>query len=143
MLGQKTGSGFYRYEPGSRERHDNPEALAMFSAEAKRLGIAQRIISDEEIVDRCLCALVNEGACVLDEGVALRAADIDVVYTSGYGFPRFRGGPMFYGDTVGLKNIITKMTKFASSLDPQYWQVSPLLKKLAASGGKLAEVGNS
>jgi 3-hydroxyacyl-CoA dehydrogenase len=143
MLGQKSGAGFYRYQPGSRERYDNPEALAMFAAEAKRLGIAQRDIGDEEIVERCVYALVNEGACVLEEGVAMRAADVDVVYTSGYGFPRYRGGPMFYGDTVGLRNIVEKMQHFAATFDPQYWQASNLLQELADKNIKLADFSNT
>lgn len=141
-LGQKTGIGYYRYEKGSRERHDNPEAMQMFEEEAARLGIEQRQIPDEEIIDRCLCALINEGAKVLEEGVALRASDVDVVYTSGYGFPRHRGGPMFYADTVGLSEICARIDGFAEKLDPQYWQVSGLLRKLAESGGSLAEYVN-
>jgi len=142
MLGQKSGAGYYRYEKGSRERFENPEALALFASEAKKLGIEKREISDEEIVARCMCALVNEGAQVLEEGVALRAADVDVVYTSGYGFPRHHGGPMFYGDTVGLGEIVDKMGRFATTLDPQYWQPSKLLKTLADSGGRLADYVN-
>jgi len=141
-LGQKTGTGFYRYEQGSRERHDNPEAIAIFEAEAKRLGIERRELSEEEIEQRCLCALINEGAKVLDEGVALRASDVDVVYTSGYGFPRHRGGPMFYADTVGLAEICARIDRFAKTLDPQYWQVSPLLRRLADTGGSLADYAN-
>jgi 3-hydroxyacyl-CoA dehydrogenase len=138
-LGQKTGIGYYRYEKGSRERLENPQATQMFAAEAMRLGIAQRTIADEEIEQRCLCALINEGAKVLEEGVALRASDVDVVYTSGYGFPRHRGGPMFYADTVGLKVICARIDGFAERLDPQYWQVSALLRKLAESGASLAD----
>jgi 3-hydroxyacyl-CoA dehydrogenase len=138
-LGQKTGIGFYRYEKGSRERHDNPEAMEMFAAEAARLGIAQRQISDEEIEQRCLYAMINEGARVLEEGVALRASDIDVVYTSGYGFPRWRGGPMFHADTVGLREICARIDDFAKKLDPQYWQASDLLRSLADSGVAIAD----
>lgn len=141
-LGQKTGKGYYRYESGSRERLDNPEAIEMFADEAKRLGIEQRDIPDQEIEQRCLCALINEGAKVLEERVALRAADIDVVYTSGYGFPRFRGGPMFYADTLGLDNVCAQMEKFAKSLDPQYWEPAGLLLELKESGGALAEFSN-
>jgi 3-hydroxyacyl-CoA dehydrogenase len=139
MLGQKTGAGYYRYEKGSRERFENPEALALFAEEAKRLGIEQRDISDHEIVERCIFSLINEGVMVLEEGVALRAADVDVVYTSGYGFPRHRGGPMFYADTVGLGRIADRIDAFAESFDPQYWQPAALLRRLAAEGGKLAD----
>jgi 3-hydroxyacyl-CoA dehydrogenase len=141
-LGQKTGSGFYRYEKGSRERLDNPEALEMFAEEAERLGIERREISDQEIESRCLCALINEGAKVLEEKVALRAADVDVVYTSGYGFPSFRGGPMFYADTLGLDTVCKQLDKFAKSLDPQYWEAATLLHDLQESGGSLADYSN-
>jgi 3-hydroxyacyl-CoA dehydrogenase len=141
-LGQKTGIGFYRYEKGSRERQDNPEAMEMFAAEAARLGIEQREISDEEIEQRCLYAMINEGAKVLEEGVALRASDIDVVYTSGYGFPRWRGGPMFHADTVGLREICARIDEFAEQLDPQYWQASDLLRSLADSGDAIADYVN-
>jgi 3-hydroxyacyl-CoA dehydrogenase len=107
-----------------------------------RLGIEQRQISDEEIEQRCLYAMINEGAKVLEEGVALRASDIDVVYTSGYGFPRWRGGPMFYADTVGLREICARIDDFAKKLDPQYWQASDLLRSLAASGDAIADYVN-
>lgn len=142
MLGQKTGSGYYRYEPGKRERFDNPEALRMFADEAARLGIPQREISDQEIVDRCLYSLVNEGAAVLQEGVAMRASNVNVVYTAGYGFPRHRGGPMFYADTVGLKTIVKRIDEFAGTLDPQYWKAADLLRKLSESGGSIADYAN-
>ncbi len=141
-LGQKTGTGYYRYEAGSRERLDNPQALEMFAKEAERLGIERRELSDEEIEQRCLCALINEGAKVLEEKVALRASDIDVVYTSGYGFPRFRGGPMFYADTIGLDTICARMEEFAKSLDPQYWEPAKLLRELQESGDAIADYAN-
>ena len=141
-LGQKTGTGFYRYEAGSRERLDNPEAIEMFANEAAKLGITRRDLSDDEIEQRCLCALVNEGAKVLEEKVALRASDIDVVYTSGYGFPRHRGGPLFYADTVGLDVICKRIDGFAASLDPQYWEAADLLRDLAKSGNAIADYSN-
>jgi 3-hydroxyacyl-CoA dehydrogenase len=141
MLGQKSGSGYYRYEKGSRERRVNTAALALFEREAKRLGFERRDIGDEEIVSRCVCALINEGARVLEEGVALRAADIDVVYTAGYGFPRHRGGPMFYADTLGLANVVARIREFAGTLDARYWQPADLLVRLAEDGGRLADVG--
>lgn len=141
-LGQKTGMGYYRYEPGSRERLDNPEAIEMFAQEARKLGIEQRDIAYEEIVDRCLCALINEGAKVLEEKVALRAADVDIVYTTGYGFPGFRGGPLFYADTVGLDKVISRIEKFARSLDSQYWEPAGLLRKLHERGDAIADYSN-
>jgi 3-hydroxyacyl-CoA dehydrogenase len=141
-LGQKTGMGYYRYETGSRERLDNPEALEMFANEAARLGIERREITDQEIEQRCLCALINEGAKVLEEKVALRASDVDVVYTSGYGFPRFRGGPMFYADTIGLDTVCARIEEFAKSLDPQYWEPAGLLRELQESGDAIADYSN-
>ena len=114
----------------------------MFSSEAKKLGIKQRDVSDEEIEQRCLCALINEGARVLEEKVALRASDVDVVYTSGYGFPRHRGGPMFYADTLGLQMVCTQIEKFSKTLDPQYWIAAELLQSLAQSGDALSEYTN-
>ncbi len=98
-LGQKTGKGYYRYEPGSRARHDDPEAIDILRARARELQVPQRKHDPQEIVERCLFPLINEGFRILEEGVALRAADIDVVWTSGYGFPRYRGGPMFHAET--------------------------------------------
>jgi 3-hydroxyacyl-CoA dehydrogenase len=142
MLGQKSGSGYYRYEPGTRERFDNPEALQMFANEAARLGIPQRKIPDQEIVERCLYSLINEGAMVLEERVALRASDVDVVYTAGYGFPRHRGGPMFYADTVGLKIICDRIDEFATKLDPQYWKAANLLRELSERNDSIAEYAN-
>lgn len=141
-LGQKTGVGFYRYEKGSRERLDNPDAVEMFAEEAARLGIARREIADAEIEERCLFAMINEGAKVLQEGVALRASDIDVVYTAGYGFPRYRGGPMFHADTVGLPAICARIDEFATTLGARYWQVSALLRKLADGGQTIADYVN-
>ena len=113
--GQKTGAGWYDYKPGDR-------------------GIERRKISDQEIVERLVFALVNEGAYILEEGIALRASDIDMVYLTGYGFPVFRGGPMFYADTVGLPNVILAMEKFAAGRHGEAWKPAPLLAKLAAEG---------
>ena len=98
-LGQKTGKGFYRYEKGDRTRHDDPEATAILARRAAELAVAQRTHSDQEILERCLFPLLNEGMRILEEGIAQRASDIDVVWCAGYGFPRYRGGPMFYADT--------------------------------------------
>jgi 3-hydroxyacyl-CoA dehydrogenase len=133
-LGQKTGRGYYRYEAAGRKRVPDPEVVAMIRDEARRLGVPQRNPSRQEIQDRCLCALVKEGARILEEGVALRASDIDIVYTAGYGFPRYRGGPMFYADCVGLATIHDKIRTFQTTLDPRYWQPAPLLQQLALSG---------
>ena len=138
-LGQKTGKGYYRYEKGSRARHDDPEAIAILRARAGQLQVPQREHSDEEIVQRCLYPLINEGFRILEEGVALRAADIDVVWASGYGFPRYRGGPMFYAETLGLKNVLAGMEKYRMMFGPMHWEPAPLLAELARSGRSIAD----
>ncbi|HUY04265.1 MAG TPA: 3-hydroxyacyl-CoA dehydrogenase NAD-binding domain-containing protein, partial [Rhodocyclaceae bacterium] len=136
-LGQKTGRGYYRYDGGKRT--PDPEVVAMLAQEASRLKVPQRRPDAEEIVERCLYAMINEGALLLEQGIALRGSDIDVVYTSGYGFPRYRGGPMFYADSVGLKKIYQRILDFQRELDPQYWTPAPLLEKLALSGSSFAQ----
>jgi 3-hydroxyacyl-CoA dehydrogenase len=138
-IGQKAGRGYYRYDGADRKRAADPEVIEMLHAEGARLGIAQRKPGRQEIIERCLYSMINEGALLLEEGIALRASDIDVVYTAGYGFPRYRGGPMFYADTVGLKVIYDKIMEFQKTLDPQYWQPAPLLKKLAEAGSSFAQ----
>ena len=138
-LGQKAGRGYYRYDGADRKRTPDPEVVAMLHEEGKRLNIEQRRPTRQEIQERCLYAMINEGARLLEEGVALRASDIDVVYTAGYGFPRYRGGPMFYADTVGLKVVYDKILDFQKILDPQYWQPAPLLKQLALAGSSFAQ----
>ena len=138
-FGQKTGAGMYTYEKGSRTATPDPEIEAMILAESKALGIRRREISDEEILQRCVYALVNEGAKILEEGVATRASDIDVVYLYGYGFPGFRGGPMYYADTVGLDRIYDRICQFAQE-EPELWQPAPLLEKLAKAGGRFRDL---
>jgi 3-hydroxyacyl-CoA dehydrogenase len=132
--GQKTGKGVYKYEAGSRAPVPDPEIEQLIVAYSKEQGIARRQISDQEIVERCIFALANEGAKILEEGIALRASDIDMVYLTGYGFPLYRGGPMFYADTVGLKNVAAAMAKYAEGRNGQYWKPAGLLAKLAAEG---------
>jgi 3-hydroxyacyl-CoA dehydrogenase len=138
-MGQKTGRGYYRYDNPERKRTPDPEVIQLLREEAKRLDVPQRQPSAQEIQERCLYAMINEGALLLEEGIALRASDIDVVYTAGYGFPRYRGGPMFYADTVGLKVVYDKIMEFRQTLDPQYWQPAPLLKQLALSGSSFGQ----
>jgi 3-hydroxyacyl-CoA dehydrogenase len=106
------------------------------------LGISRRRVSDEEIIERALYSLINEGARILKEGIALRASDIDVVYLSGYGFPDFRGGPLFYADSIGLPNILRTMRGFAKGYQPDAWQPAPLLEQLASEGKTFASWGN-
>jgi 3-hydroxyacyl-CoA dehydrogenase len=138
-LGQKNGQGYYRYLPGDRTRHDDPEALRILREQASRLGVLQKRHTDEEIVERCLYPLLNEGLRILEEGVALRAGDIDVVWTSGYGFPRYRGGPMFYADTIGLAAVHEGMLKYRAQFGPMHWEPAPLLRRLVAEGRTLAD----
>ncbi len=138
-LGQKSGKGYYRYIAGDRARHDDPEAIAILRAKAEQLGVPQRSHSDAEIVERCLLPLINEGMRILEEGIALRASDIDVVWTSGYGFPRYRGGPMFYADTIGLKAVHDGILKYRELFGPMHWQPAPLLARLARAGRTLAD----
>ncbi len=138
-LGQKTGKGYYRYEAGSRERLRHEEAIKLLSEEGKKLGIARSDrISRQEIIERCIFAMINEGAKLLEEGVALRPGDIDVVYTSGYGFPRRRGGPMFYADQIGLDTVLAGLEKYSKGRHARDFEPSKLLRELAASGGTFA-----
>jgi 3-hydroxyacyl-CoA dehydrogenase len=131
--GQKTGQGFYKYE-GGRTPKPYPEMEQMILQASKELGITRRAISDEEIVERCIYAMINEGCKILEEGIALRASDIDVVWLNGYGFPGYRGGPMFYGDQiVGLGKVHETVARFREQ-HGKLWQPSPLLEKLAKSG---------
>jgi 3-hydroxyacyl-CoA dehydrogenase len=138
-LGQKTGKGYYRYEPGDRTRHDDPEALAILEARAKKLGIEPRRHTEQEIVERCLFPLMNEGIRILEEGVALRASDVDVVWTAGYGFPRYRGGPLFYADTFGLRKLLDGILEYQKIFGPMHWQPAELLVDLAGKGMSIAD----
>ncbi len=139
-LGQKSGAGYYRYDAKTRQRQDDPEVEAMIRAEASRLGIEARTFSAAEIVARVIYPLVNEGARILEEGIAQRPGDIDIVYIYGYGFPAYRGGPMFYADTVGAKAVYEKVCEFRDSLGrAQDWQPAPLLQQLARDGGRFGD----
>jgi 3-hydroxyacyl-CoA dehydrogenase len=138
-LGQKNGKGYYKYLPGDRTRHDDAQALAILREHAARLGVPQKEHGEEEIVERCLYPLLNEGLRILEEGVALRAGDIDVVWTSGYGFPRYRGGPMFYADTIGLKTLHDGMLRYRARFGPMHWEPAPLLVRLVSEGRSLAD----
>jgi 3-hydroxyacyl-CoA dehydrogenase len=131
--GQKTGAGWYKYEAGSRSRIPDPLVEEIAAEEAARRGVTRRSITDEEIIARIMTALANEGAQVLDEGYAIRASDIDVIYCHGFGFPRHRGGPMFYADTVGLDTVLARVRRYREQMG-DYWTPSPLLERLAAEG---------
>jgi len=134
--GQKTGAGWYDYVPGKRDAIPSDVVVKMIEDHRQALGIAPRKISDEEIVHRLVYSLVNEAAKILEEGIASKASDIDMVYLTGYGFPLFRGGPMCYADSQGLFNVVQTMKKFAANPhdDAAFWQPAPLLAKLAAEG---------
>jgi 3-hydroxyacyl-CoA dehydrogenase len=135
-FGQKTNAGWYDYVPGKRDAIPSKVVEDMIAEHRKSLGITPRRISDDEIVHRLVFALVNEGAKIVEEGIALRASDIDMVYITGYGFPMFRGGPMCYADQVGLFNVVQRMKAFAKNPhdDAAFWTPAPLLAKLAAEG---------
>ena len=135
-FGQKTGKGWYRYEPGKRDALPDPEVDEAIAEGRKLEGIAPRKVSDEEIIERCMYALVNEGARILEEGIAARASDIDLVYLNGYGFPAHRGGPMLYADIVGLPNVVRAMRKFTAlpGGDAKFWEPAAMLVRLAEEG---------
>ena len=132
-FGQKTGAGWYRYEPGSRTRIPDPIVEDIAADEAATRGITRHAIADDDIIARIMTALANEGAQVLADGYAIRASDIDVVYAHGFGFPRHRGGPMFYADTVGLRTVLARVNAYRQQFG-DYWQPSSLLQKLAREG---------
>lgn len=138
-MGQKTGAGYYKYDPATRARQADPEVEALIKQKAGELDIKQREISDEEILDRLFFPLINEGARILEEGIAQRPSDIDVVYLYGYGFPVAKGGPMFYADQIGLQKVYERICEFRDTLDATYWQPAPLLEKLAREGRTFAD----
>lgn len=135
-FGQKTQAGWYDYRPGDRQGYPSPVVSDLIARHRAALGIEPRAIDDREIVDRLVYALVNEGARILEEKIAARASDIDVVYLTGYGFPKERGGPMFHADLVGLPDVLKRMREFAANPhgDPGFWTPAPLLLRLAEAG---------
>ncbi|WP_444901832.1 3-hydroxyacyl-CoA dehydrogenase NAD-binding domain-containing protein [Microbulbifer sp. SSSA007] len=138
-LGQKSGAGYYRYDPETRARTSDPEVQAIIEAQAKAHGIERRDISDKEILNRLTFALINEGARILEEGIAQRPSDIDVVYVYGYGFPPHRGGPMFYADSIGLKKIYDTICTFRDQHGEANWTPAPLLVQLVKEGKTFAK----
>ncbi len=133
-FGQKTGKGFYLYEKGSRTPQPDPEVETLIIATSKRLGVARRSIDRKTIVERLIFPMINEGARILEEGIALRSGDIDVIWIYGYGFPLWRGGPMFYADTIGLPYIRDRLREFAKETGDQRHEPAPLLDTLASEG---------
>jgi len=134
-FGQKTGAGWYRYEAGNRNPIPDPVVEKLIVQASREANIQRHQVTDQEILERCIYALVNEGAKILEEGIALRASDIDIVYIYGYGFPRFRGGPMFYADTVGLDKVLASVKRFHAA-HGEFWKPAALLERLAAEGKK-------
>ncbi|HET6628608.1 MAG TPA: 3-hydroxyacyl-CoA dehydrogenase NAD-binding domain-containing protein [Woeseiaceae bacterium] len=139
-FGQKTGAGMYRYEPGSRAPLPDPEVRQLIRDEAERLGVEQRDVGETEIIERCIYALITEGARILEDGIAARSSDIDVVWINGYGFPRYRGGPMHFADAVGVDTVYHKVGEFKTRFGDRYWQPPALLEKLAQTGGRFADL---
>ena len=140
-LGQKTGAGTYRYE--GRKAVPDPEVMELARREAQALGVRQLEVSDEEIIERLLYSMVNEGARVLEEGIAIRPGDIDVIFVNGYGMPRYRGGPMKYADMAGLDNVLAAVEKYRARYGDRWWTPSPLLEQLARSGSSFREWNES
>jgi 3-hydroxyacyl-CoA dehydrogenase len=142
-MGQKTQAGYYDYAPGDRTPRPSPVVAEIIEKVSKEYGIARRNFTDEEIVERCFLALMNVGCDVLSEGVAYRASDIDIVYLYGYGFPAYRGGPMFWAENeVGLQTALEKLKKYSAATGGKWLKVSPLLEKLVAEGKGFASVGS-
>lgn len=139
-FGQKTGGGWYDYLPGDRTPRPNTDVDNMIVRHSRELGVVRRDIGDVEIVERLVYALVNEGARVLEEKIAQRASDIDLVYLNGYGFPQWRGGPLFYADTVGLGEVVSAMRRYGRGMNPSPWTPAPLLESLAAAGRTFGDV---
>ncbi len=134
-FGQKTNGGYYRYEPGSRTPIPDPVIDELIAACAREAGVVRRAISDEEIVERCMLALINEGAHILEAGIAQRASDIDVVYVHGYGFPAWRGGPMFYAETLGLDKVLARIRALRDE-HGAHWEPAPFLERIVSSGAR-------
>lgn len=138
--GQKTGRGFYVYEPGRRTPLPDAEIERMIRDEAARHGVPQKTFTDAEIVARCIYPLINEGALILEEGIAIRPGDIDTVWLNGYGFPVYRGGPMFYADTIGLKTVYDQLLAYESEYGALHWKPAPLLARLVAEGKNFGQL---
>src|SRR5262249_22687920 len=136
--GQKTGAGFYDYDE-QRNARPSPITEKIIRDFAARSGQPQRTISEQEILERCLYAQINEGARILEEGIAIRAWDIDIVWINGYGWPVYRGGPMFYADTVGLPQVVAKLDEYGPRLGADF-TISPLLRQMAAEGKRFQDM---
>ncbi len=139
--GQKNGRGYYTYDPKTRAKTPDPEVEKLIADFGSSKGFEQSTFSEEEILERCLLPMVNEGAKILEEGIAIRPSDIDVIWINGYGWPVYTGGPMFWADTMGLDTVVAKIKKYGETLEGDHWKLSPLLEKLAAEGKTFASMG--
>jgi 3-hydroxyacyl-CoA dehydrogenase len=135
-FGQKNGKGYYLYDPDTRASAPDPEVETLIEELARKQGVARRQVPDQEILERCLYPMVNEGAKILEERIAIRASDIDVVWVNGYGWPVYRGGPMFWADGIGLAEVASRVRESFERLGGEHWRPSELLSKLAGSGGR-------
>ncbi|MEZ5256982.1 MAG: 3-hydroxyacyl-CoA dehydrogenase NAD-binding domain-containing protein [Ilumatobacteraceae bacterium] len=140
--GQKNGKGYYTYDPETREKTADPEVEQMIRDFAVAQGFEQREVTDDEVLERCLLPMVNEGAKILEEGIAIRGSDIDIVWIKGYGWPVYRGGPMFWADSLGLGEVVAKIQDYGARLGGRHWELSPLLARLASEGGALSKFSN-
>ena len=139
-LGQKTGAGYYKYDSTSRQRLSDPELERLVESIVTKWGVKRRSITEDEIVDRLIFALINEGASIVREGIAARPSDVDIVYINGYGFPKWRGGPMFYADQYGLTKILTRLEQLYTSTSDEFWRPDPLLIDLAEKNNALSSL---
>jgi 3-hydroxyacyl-CoA dehydrogenase len=139
-LGQKSGAGYYSYDPETRKRENDDTVQQLIESVAEQFGVTRREIGEQEILDRLLLALVNEGANILEEGIAARPSDIDIVYLNGYGFPAWRGGPMYYADTLGLAEVVSRMEALKEATGDDCWEPAALLQKLLADGSTLGSL---
>jgi len=137
-MGQKSNAGYYRYEPGSRSPIPDPAVDALIDEVARERGVNRRHIPGEEILERLLYPMVNEGARILEEGIALRASDVDVIWVYGYGWPVYRGGPMHWADSIGLQRIRDRLAALYDETGREHWKPAALIEELAATGGSLA-----
>ncbi|HAE54619.1 MAG TPA: 3-hydroxyacyl-CoA dehydrogenase, partial [Acidimicrobiaceae bacterium] len=140
--GQKNGRGYYTYDPDTRAATPDPEVEEIIAAFAERQGIERREISDQEILERCLYPMVNEGAKILSEEIAIRGSDVDVVWINGYGWPMYTGGPMFWADTIGLEEVAERINHYASTIGGAHWSISPLIEQLVSEQGSLSTYTN-
>ena len=138
-FGQKTGKGMYLYVDGARSPTPDPEVQDLINKESEKLGITRRDIKPQEIIERCIYGLISEGARILEDGIAARSSDIDVIWTNGYGFPRHRGGPMHYADTIGLAEVYAKVCEFRDRFGAEFWEPPALLKDLAGKDQRFAD----